>query len=338
MDQKICGRCGKDFSGGDEVYCSDCKGVDRHKKKRRRWYAVAAAALLLLSGATFLYAEKNDWEFSWNALLGKPAAVVDGDQISQAEARERLNVSKLMLEKEYGKGLFTGEQGRVLLGRLERDLLEKMVYERLIVREASRMKIQVSDDQVRQEMQRIGKEIYGSLENFQVSLKEDGIPQEYLMNHFRNILLSQEVKKAKFSAETDPDAYFGAWLEQNRQSAKVAFNQTVTPVQASAQGGGSCCGSGGGGGTVEGSRTGGGGGCGGRGGGGRGTKQDGPVDQQLESKAGAAALAEYRKKNPIEKEVKAKVTDYGCHIQVDIEKGGKTVWSYSYQDGNVTDN
>ena len=326
MDQKRCGRCGKELSGGDEVFCSDCKGDVGRKKKRRRWYAVAAAALLLLSGAAFLYAEKNDGEFSLDALLGRPAAVVNGEPIARSEARARLNVSRLMLEKEYGKGLFAGEQGRALLGRLERDVLEKMVDERLVAREASRMKIQVGDDRVRQEIQKIGREIYGNWENFQASLKEDGISEEYLMNHVRNLLLRQEVKKAKYPSETDLDAYFVAWLEQDRRSAKVTFNQTIIPLQASAQGRGSCCGSGGGG------------GCGGRGGGGCGGKQAGPLDPELESKAGAVALAEYRKKNPAEKEVEARVNDYGCHIQVDIEKGGKVIWSYSYQDGKVTDN
>ena len=64
----------------------------------------------------------------------------------------------------------------------------------------------------------------------------------------------------------------------------------------------------------------------------------GPLDPELKSKASAAALAEYRKNNPAEKDVEARVTDYGCHIQVDIEKGGRTIWSYSYQDGNVIDN
>lgn len=328
MDQKICGHCGKELLGGDEVFCSDCKGDVGRKKKRRRRYAVAAAVLLLLSGAAFLYAEKNDWEFSRDALLGRPAVVVNGDPIARSEARERLNVSRLMLEKEYGKGLFDGDQGRVLLGRLKRDVLEKMVDERLVAQEASRMKIRVGDDRVRQEMQRIGREIYGNWENFQASLKEDGISQEYLMNHVRNLLLRQEVKKAKSPPETDPDTYFVAWLEQDRRSAKVTFNQIITPLQAFAQGRGSCCGSGGGGNVGGGC----GGGCGGK------QASAGPLDPELKSKASAAALAEYRKNNPAEKDVEARVTDYGCHIQVDIEKGGRTIWSYSYQDGNVIDN
>jgi hypothetical protein len=255
LDQKRCGRCGKELLGGDEVFCSDCKGQVGRKPKRRRGYAVAAAAFLLFSGAAFLYAEKNDWEFSWDALLGSPAAVVNGDPIARSEVRVRLNVSRLMLEKEYGKGLFSGEQGRALLGRLERDVLEKMVEERLVAQEASRMKMRVDDNRVRQEMQRIGMEIYGNWENCLASLREDGISREYLMNHVRNLLLRQEVAKAKAPRETDPDPYFVAWLEQERLTAKVALNQTITPLQASAQGGGSCCGSGGGGGTVGGNRT-----------------------------------------------------------------------------------
>ena len=319
MDNKTCGSCGKEISGEGEDFCPDCKGDIRRKNKKRLWYPVAAAALLFLAGSVFWHGDKNSWDFSWDALLGRSAAVVNGEPIARSEARERLNVSRLMLEKEYGKGLFAGEQGRVLLGRLERDVLEKMVEERLVVQEASRLKIRVGDDRVRQEIQKIGREIYGNWENFQASLKEDGISQEYLMNHVRNLLLSQEVKKVKSLPETDPDTYFVAWLEQDRRSAKVTFNQTITPLQAFAQGQRSCCGSDGGGGA---------GGCG--------TKQgSGTLDPELKSKASAASLEAYRETHPAEKGVGAKVTDYGCHIQVDIEREGKIVGSYSYSDGKV---
>lgn len=326
MEQQRCGHCGKGLLDGDEGFCPDCREERARKKKRRLSYATAVAALLLLSGAALLYAEKNGWEFSRDALLGRPVAVVNGDPISRSEARLRLNVGRFMLEKEYGKGLFAGDQGGVLLGRLERDIVEKMVNERLVAQEAGRLKIEVGDDRVRQEIQKIGREIYGNWENFQASLKEDGISQEYLMNHIRNLMLHQEVKRVKSPPGTDPDVYFVAWLEQERRSAKVTFHQSITPLQSVAQGRGSCCGSGGGG-----------GGCGGLGGGGCGTKQAGPLDPELESRAGAAALAEYRKKNPAETDLKARVADYGCHIQVDIEKQGKAIRSYRYQDGNITD-
>jgi predicted nucleic acid-binding Zn ribbon protein len=319
LDQKTCGYCGKEIPGGDEAYCSDCKGVVSRRKRKRLWYAVAAAVFLLISGAALLYGEKNGWEFSLDALLGRPAAVINGEPVSRSEVRERFRTARVMLEKEYGKELFAGERGRALLKDLERDVLEKMLDERLVAQEARRMNIRVSNDTVRQEMQRIGREIYGNWENFQASLTEDGISQEYLMNHVRNLLLRQEVAKAITPPETDPDIYFVAWLTQDRRSAKVTFHQTITPSQAFAQGQPSCCGSGGGGGT---------GGCG--------TKQgSGALDPGLKSKASAAALEAYRETHPAEKGLGAKVTDYGCHVQVDIEKEGKIVASYSYSDGKV---
>lgn len=328
MDHSCCGNCGKELAGDGGRLCADCKEGAGRKNRKRLWYSSFAVALFLLAGAAFLYAEKQPWDFSWDALIGRPAALVNGEPIARSEARERLQVSRLMLEKTYGKGLFAGEEGRELLGRLERDVLEKMVEERLVAREAERLQIRVDDERVRQEIEKIGQEIYGNRENFRASLKEDGISDEYLTNHIRNLLVRQEFKKAQPppNPKTDPDAHFAAWLTQKRQSATVSFNPTIPPTGRSAQAGASCCGSGGGGGS---------GGCGS---GGCGTKQDPAlIDPTLKSKAGEAALAEYHKLNPAEKGLEARVTDYGCHIQVDIEKGGRTVRSYRYQDGRVTD-
>jgi hypothetical protein len=286
----------------------------------------------MLVGAAFLYGEKNMWEFSWDSILQRPAAVVNGEMIAWSETKERFRVARLMMEKEYGKELFAGERGKEYLTDLERNVLEKMIADRLVAQEARRLHIQIDDDRVKKEIQEIGREIYGNWENFQASLREDGISEEYLSAHVRNLLLHQEVKKAKTPAGADPDEYFGVWLTQDRQSAKVTFNKAISSIEVSDQGRGSCCGTAG--------VPAGGGGCGGSGAGGCGGQQAaaGPVDPKLKSEASAAAIAAYRKTNPAEKDVVTKVTDYGCHVQVDIEKGGKIVRSYTYQNGSVIDN
>jgi hypothetical protein len=285
----------------------------------------------MLAGAAFLYGEKNAWEFSWDSILRRPAAVVNGEPIALSEARERFKITRLMMEKEYGKELFTGERGRAYLRDLERDVLERMIGERLVVQEARRLNIKIGDDRVKEEIREIGREIYGNWENFQSSLREDGISQEYLSAYVRNLLLRQEIKKVKAPAGVDPEEYFGAWLTQDRRIARVTFNESISFLNVSAQRQGSCCGSG---------ERAGGGGCGGSGAGGRGGQQAaaGPLDPKLKSEASAAAIAAYRKTNPAEKDVTAQVTDYGCHVQVDIEKGGKIVRSYTYQNGIVIDN
>jgi hypothetical protein len=229
-----------------------------------------------------------------------------------------------MLEKEYGKGLFTGEQGGALLSRLERDVLEKMVEERLVAQEARRLKIAVGDERVQQELQTIAMEIYGNWEKFQASLQEDGISPEYLADHVRNLLIFREVNKAKAPPGVDPNRYVAApWLAQARANAHITVGKTAGPLPAAFWGAGLCCGSGGG--------CGSGGECGGN-------RVAGVADPGLKEKAGAAALGEYRKKDPAGEGVEARVTDYGCHVQVDIEKGGRVVKSYTYQNGQVFEN
>ena len=158
---------------------------------------MGTVVILILAGAVYSYGEKNAWEFTWDALLGRPAAVVNGEPVARSALRERMDISRRMVERQYGKELFAGERGRALLAELERDVLEKMVEERLVAQEARRLKITVGDERVRQELQTIGREIYGTWEKFQASLREDGISPEYLAAHVRNLLLFREVNKAK---------------------------------------------------------------------------------------------------------------------------------------------
>jgi len=319
---KICVRCGKENTSEGEVYCPECGSGIRGKNRKRLWYLGVAAVLLLLVGGGLLYGEKHGWEFSWDSLLRRPPAVINGEPIAWSEARERFRITRLMMEKKYGRELFAGERGGAYLRDLERDIVERMISERLVAQEAQRLNIKVGDDRVKQQMQEIGKEIYGNWENFQASLREDGISEDYLFAHVRNLILRQEVKKAKAPAGVDSDEYFGAWLAQDRRGAKITLNENVRLSQVSFQGAGSCCGAGG--------RAGGGtGGCG--------TKQSGPLDPALKTNAGAAALEAYRQTHPAEKGLETKVTDYGCHVQVDIEKEGKIVASYSYSNGKVSE-
>ena len=89
-----------------------------------------------------------------------------------------------------------------------------------MAQEARRLNIKVGDDRVKKEIQEIGRDIYGNWENFQASLREDGISPEYLSAHVRNLLLRQEVKKVKAPAGVDPDESFSAWLDPGQADGK----------------------------------------------------------------------------------------------------------------------
>jgi len=118
-------------------------------------------------------------------------------------------------------------------------------------------------------------------------------------------------------------------LVQAKRTAEVTVSTSLLSDAAPPSRGGGCCGSGG-------SSS----GCGGKGSaGGCGSKgSGGPIDAQTERRAKEAALAAYKKIDGNTEQLKITVSDYGCHIQVDIDENGKTVKSYSYQDGKVTDN
>jgi hypothetical protein len=298
----------------DEEIISSNK-EERKNTKRRWWFAGAGGAvLLLIAGAVLWRAQAEGWDFSWAALTGTPVAVVNGEGISRDAFRERLGISQGMLERQYGRGLFSGEQGSAVLVELQSEVLERMIQERLVSQEAKRLNISVTDTQVKEELEAIGKEVYGSAENFQASLKEEGISPGYLFSHIRTLLLRKEVDKARAVA-TAGGVPSGYWLVQARQEAKVDIYKTAGLAQA-AGGAGSCCDLPGAAGENE--------------AGGKGQTAD------PKSQAAQAGLAAFQKANPGAKGAQARVTDYGCHMQVDIEQAGKLVKSYIYQNGEAT--
>jgi hypothetical protein len=59
-----------------------------------------------------------------------------------------------------------------------------------------------------------------------------------------------------------------------------------------------------------------------------------PLDPKMEQEAKAKALEYYERKTQ-KKGAEAKVTNFGCHIQVDIIEGGKVIVSLTYRQGEV---
>jgi hypothetical protein len=100
LDNNSCGNYGKEISDAGEVLCPDCKGGIRRKNGKRLWYPVAAAALLFLAGSVFWYGDKNSWDFSWDAIFGRPVAVINGEPVTWSEARERFKTTRVILEKQ----------------------------------------------------------------------------------------------------------------------------------------------------------------------------------------------------------------------------------------------
>jgi predicted nucleic acid-binding Zn ribbon protein len=309
-----CVHCGKETEEG-ELYCPDCQAISGAKKPRRFWiFSILFSGLLLFfTGLLLWHGGLSFGSLSLDSILGRPAAVINGEPIARTDLKARVKSVRAMLERQYGRDLFAGQQGRELLENLEQEVLDGMLEERLVSQEARRLRIQISDEMVQQELQKISKEIYGTWENFQARLREDGVSKEDLQNHIRSLLLYKAVKAAKAPPGSNPDVSFNAWLIQAKQKAELAIYYSGDNAASSSALTGGCC-SPGGSGIV---------------------RPGGPVDPKTESDAKKVALEAYQKANPAGKGVTAKVTNYGCHIQVDIQKEGRIVKSYTYQGGKA---
>jgi hypothetical protein len=313
-----CVHCGKE-AGEGELYCPECQAISGAKKPRLFWIfsILFPTVLLSLTGLLLWHGGLSFGSLSLDSILGRPAALINGEPIARADFKVRVKSIRAMLERQYGRDLFAGQQGRALLGNLEQEVLDGMLEERLVAQEARRLKIQISDEMVQQELQKISKEIYGNWEKFQDRLREDGVSKEDLQNHIRSLLLYKAVKVTKVPPGSNADVSFNAWLIQARQKAELAIYYSGDSGSSSSTLTGGCCSLDGSGSVRNQYRPG------------------GPVDPKTESEAKKVALEVYQKANPSEKGVTAKVTNYGCHIQVDIQKEGRIVKSYTYQAGKA---
>jgi hypothetical protein len=277
-----CRRCGKE-TGEGELYCLECQAIAGAKKPKRIWIfsLIFSGVLLSLTGIMLWHGDLSFGNLSWDAIWEKPAAVINGEKISRADLKARSIIFQRILERQYGNDLFTGDRGRALFVNLGNKVLNDMLEEKLVKQEARKLKIQITDEQVKQKLDMITKEFFGTWESFQSRLKEDGMTKEDLQNNIRYLLLSEALKEAKAPGGENADVSFGSWLIQARQKAEVTvYNSENLPGSAPSLGGG-CC-----------SLTGSSGGCGGQ------SATPRPVDPKIESEAQKAVLEAFQKSNP----------------------------------------
>jgi hypothetical protein len=315
---KNCVHCGKE-TGEGELYCPECQAISGTKKPRRFWiFSILFSGLLLFfTGLLLWHGGLSFGSLSLDSILGRPAAVINGEPITKADLQARVRTIQGIVERQHGKDIFAGERGRALLANLNEEVLNGMLEEKLMYQEARKLGIQITDEQVQQKFDQITKEVFGTREKFQARLQEEGMSKEDLQNNLRSLLILEALKKAKAQQGADPEISFNAWLIQAKQKAELAiYDSEIGGMTLPSTGG--CCGP-----------------AGPSGGSGGQPGTDRQIDPKTEKEAQKAGLEAFQKTNPTEKGVIATVTNYGCHIQVDIQKEGRIVKSYTYQGGKA---
>ncbi len=301
INSAICPSCngGNDKKARFCVYC----GNPLLKKRRIRFTSrsiLFAAIGLILAGAISY--------FLTGGLESKLIGKVNGEGITRKEFSKRLERVKRFYELRYGQNLFQGEEGKENLNRIKTDILEEMATEKILLQEAnSAGYTSAPDEEIVKQVEAI-KGKYG-LSDGDLEQKM-GLNIEELKEELRKgWMISQFVEKTVLKEDQqNSELVFAQWLTKAKTNAKIETYEKLQPVSTAKA---SCCSSG----------------CGG---GGRAR----PLDPKIEKEARAKGLEYYEKKTQ-KKGASARVTNFGCHIQVDIIEDGKVVASLTYNQGQV---
>ncbi len=298
------------------VICSSCNGENEKKARfcvhcgnpfprKRRFpfrnrYVLFATIGLILAGAIV--------SFSTGGFDSNLVEKVNGEGITRKEFSLRLEQAKKLYELRYGRNLFQGEEGKGNLNRLKTEVLDEITTEKILLQEAkSAGYFFAPAEEIEQQVASIEKK-YGLSE---ADLKEKmGLPVEDLKEDLRKgWVMSQFLEKTVLKdGQQNGQALLAEWFRKAKAKAKIETYEKLEPVLTPKA---SCCSSG----------------C-------RGGGRDQPLDPKIESDAKAKGLEYYEKKTQ-KKGATARVTNFGCHIQVDIIQDGKVVVSLTYRQGEV---
>ena len=117
---------------------------------------------------------------------GTEAAIVNGEVITVAEYEETLEVYKSMYKNQYGDEVLTTEiqPGVTLLEYLKENILENMIFERIIYQEAIKNNLTVNDTELDELMVEY-KTFFADEQAYKDFLTSNNMKEEFLKNSLR---------------------------------------------------------------------------------------------------------------------------------------------------------
>ena len=302
IDKASCPFCGE-RNEKESRFCIHCRKSYPGKKRfcSASRYVLAGIGLLLVGLFAFFWMRNLE-----SSGFGK----VNGEKISREEFSKRIDRAKKAYEYRYGQDIFQGEAGRENLNRLKTDTLDEMVNEKILLQEAKVAGYTAApEEEIEKQLEAIKKR--NSLSDADLTKMFGGSIEDFKAELRTGWVISQFVEKVVLKGnETNGNQVFNQWLTQVKAKSKIETYEKLEPVSTAKA---SCCGSGGG--------------CGG------GVRAQ-ALDPKIEQEAKTKGLEYYEKKTQ-KKGAGANVTDFGCHIQVDIIEEGKVVVSLTYRQGEV---
>ncbi len=300
IDMISCPSC----SQGNEKrarFCVHCGHPLPNRRKvwtKKRHILFGAIGLILAGAIGYLLTGGVE-----SKLVGK----VNGEGITRKEFSQRVDRVKKFYEYRYGQGLFEGETGKENLNRLKADILDEMTTEKILLQEAkSAGYTSAPEEEIVKQVEAIKKR-YG-LSDTDLKQRMGGSIEDIKEELRKGWIISEFVEKALLKDnQQNGQLLFAQWFTKTKAKARIETYEKLEPVTTAKA---SCCRSGCGGGRAQ------------------------LLDPKIEKEAKAKGLEYYERKTQ-KKGATAKVTNFGCHIQVDIIEDGKVVASLTYNNGEV---
>jgi hypothetical protein len=280
------------------VYCGNPLPKSKETRFKKRYILSGIISLALFGGIAFFWI---------GGLEPKLVGKVNGEGITRKEFSKRVERTKKFYEVSYGQKLFQGEEGKENLNRLKTEILDEMTTEKILLQEAkSAGYSSAPDEEIVKQVEAIKKK-YG-LSDADLKQKMGGSIEDLKEELRKGWVISQFLEKAVLKDDQqNGEVVFAQWFTKAKAKAKIETYEKLEPVLTAKA---SCCRSGCGGGRVQ------------------------PLDPKTEQEAKTKGLEYYEKKTQ-KKGASARVTNFGCHIQVDIIEDGKVVVSLTYKQGEV---
>lgn len=281
-------------------FCIHCGNPLPRRRKvwtKKRHILFGAIGLILAGAIGYLLTGSIE-----SKLVGR----VNGEEITRKEFSKRVDQAKRFYEYRYGQDPFQGDAGKENLNRLKNEMLDELITEKILLQEARSAGYTFApEEEIVKHLEMIKKRSGLSEVDF---IKRIGPLEDLKEELRRRWIISQFIEKAVLKGDqVNGEVLFGQWLVKTKAKAQIETYEKLEPVYTAKA---SCCKSGCGGGGAQ------------------------PLDPKIEQEAKAKGLEYYEKKMQ-KKGADAKVTDFGCHIQVDIIEDGKVLLSLTYRQGEV---
>ena len=165
------------------------------------------------------------------------AAKVNEEYISLTDFNLAIVEAKANLLKQ-GDIDFTTEEGKFILATTQRSILDDLINQRLIRQQAVKMNIEVSDEDIKQEIAQL-KKGFPSEKLFLETLAEENVTETELKQGIRERIIVEKIKKALTHKIAISDREVGGFLKQNQsflsQPKRMQFKQIVVGTKVDAE-------------------------------------------------------------------------------------------------------